>query len=157
MLAQLAGAVGGVGLANLMFQEPIFALSRRPRGGWLLIVSEFVATFGLVLVLWGFLRKRASGVPYAVAAYISAAYWFTPSTSFANPAATLARALTDTFAGIRPVDVPGFIVAECFGAAAATFLFAWLAPTVPAAAVERGVSTPRRGESHGPRDIRLPS
>ena len=90
--------------------------------------SEFVATFGLLAVIWGCSRRRSEPIPFAVAAYITAAYWFTASTSFANPAVTLARALTDTFAGIRPVDVPGFIVAQVAGAAAATLLFRWLVP-----------------------------
>ena len=96
--------------------------------------SEFIATFGLLAVIWGCSRLRTSVVPFAVGAYITAAYWFTASTSFANPAVTLARAATDTFSGIRPADVPGFIVAELLGAAAATALFSWLVPSVPAIA-----------------------
>jgi glycerol uptake facilitator-like aquaporin len=97
-------------------------------------LSEFVATFGLLSVIWGCSRLRSAAVPFAVGAYISAAYWFTSSTSFANPAVTVARALTDTFSGIRPSDVPGFIVAQLLGAAAATMLFRWLVRTVPAIA-----------------------
>ena len=93
--------------------------------------SEFVATFGLLAVIWGCARLRSAAVPFAVAAYITAAYWFTASTSFANPAVTLARATTDSFAGIRPVDAPGFIVAQLLGAAAATALFRWLVPDLP--------------------------
>src|SRR5436190_18556731 len=93
--------------------------------------SEFVATFGLLSVIWGCVRFRSQVIPFAVAAYIVAAYWFTASTSFANPAVTLARAFTDTFAGIRPIDVPGFIVAQLGGAGAATLLFRWLVPTLP--------------------------
>ena len=109
-------------------------LSGHARSGPAQLVSEFVATFGLVSVIWGCSRRRADAVPFAVAAYIAAAYWFTASTSFANPAVTLARALTDTFAGIRPVDVPGFIVAQLAGAAAATLLFRWLVPPLPGSA-----------------------
>jgi glycerol uptake facilitator-like aquaporin len=90
-----------------------------------------VATFGLLAVIWGCARQRPTAVPFAVAAYITAAYWFTASTSFANPAVTLARAATNTFAGIRPLDVPGFVVAQLAGAAAATVLFRWLVPARP--------------------------
>jgi glycerol uptake facilitator-like aquaporin len=90
-----------------------------------------VATFGLLAVIWGCARLRSSAVPFAVAAYITAAYWFTASTSFANPAVTLARAATDTFAGIRPADAPGFVAAQLIGAAMATALFRWLVPTLP--------------------------
>jgi glycerol uptake facilitator-like aquaporin len=96
--------------------------------------SEFIATFGLLSVIWGCSRLRTSVVPFAVGAYITAAYWFTASTSFANPAVTLARAATDTFSGIRPADVPGFIAAQLLGAAAATTLFRWLVPSLPALA-----------------------
>jgi glycerol uptake facilitator-like aquaporin len=93
-------------------------------------VSEFVATFGLLSVIWSCARLRSTAAPLAVGAYIAAAYWFTSSTSFANPAVTVARAATDTFAGIRPTDVPGFVVAQLAGATAATTLFRWLlAPT----------------------------
>ena len=93
--------------------------------------SEFVATFGLLAVIWGCSRRRSAAVPFAVAAYITAAYWFTASTSFANPAVTFARALSDTFAGIRPADVPGFVLAQFLGAMAATLLFRWLVPALP--------------------------
>ena len=93
-----------------------------------MLVSEFVATFGLLAVIWGCVRARSAATPYAVAAYIVGAYWFTPSTSFANPAVTIARSLTDTFAGIRPQDAPAFISAQLIGACAATGLFAWLSP-----------------------------
>ncbi len=93
--------------------------------------SEFVATFGLLAVIWGGVRLRSQAVPFAVAAYIMAAYWFTASTSFANPALTLARAASDTFAGIRPIDAPGFILAQFAGAFAATALFRWLSPQLP--------------------------
>ncbi len=93
-----------------------------------MFISEFVATFGLLAVIWGCVRSRPAVTPFAVAAYIAGAYWFTPSTSFANPAVTVARSLTDTFAGIRPSDAPGFIVAQFAGALAATALFAYLLP-----------------------------
>jgi glycerol uptake facilitator-like aquaporin len=126
--AQIAGAFGGVAAAHVMFGEPVFAASRHVRAGGAQIFSEFVATFGLLCVILGCARLRASAVPFAVGAYITGAYWFTASTSFANPAVTLARAASDTFAGIRPVDVPGFVVAQIAGATAATALFRWLAP-----------------------------
>ncbi|MGH9482310.1 MAG: MIP/aquaporin family protein [Terriglobales bacterium] len=128
VLAQIAGAFLGVACANLMFREPAFFLSRRMRSGGAQMFSEFVATFGLMAVIWGCVRLRAPAVPYAVGAYITGAYWFTASTSFANPAVTMARAVSDTFAGIRPMDVPGFIGAQLAGMAAATLLFRWLAP-----------------------------
>jgi glycerol uptake facilitator-like aquaporin len=114
-----------------MFGEPLFAASRHARGGLAQAFSEFVATFGLLSVIWGCARLRSSAVPFAVAAYITAAYWFTASTSFANPAVTLARAATDTFSGVRPADVPAFIVAQLLGAGSATALFRWLIPTLP--------------------------
>ena len=107
---------------------------RHARSGPAQLVSEFVATFGLVSVIWGCSRRQSDTVPFAVAAYIAGAYWFTASTSFANPAVTVARALTDTFAGIRPADVPGFIVAQFAGAATATVLFRWLVPSLPRSA-----------------------
>ena len=129
--AQVSGAVSGVWVAHVMFGEPVFVLSLHPRSGPAQMVSEFVATFGLLAVIQGCSRRRTDAVPFAVAAYIAAAYWFTASTSFANPAVTLARALTDTFAGIRPADVPGFVLAQCAGAAAATLLFRWLVPAMP--------------------------
>jgi glycerol uptake facilitator-like aquaporin len=96
--------------------------------------SEGVATFGLLAVIWGCSRRRSAAVPFAVGAYITGAYWFTASTSFANPAVTVARAFTDTFAGIRPADVPAFIVAQTIGGAIATALFRWLVPTLPSQA-----------------------
>lgn len=132
LVAQVAGAFGGVATAHVMFKQPaVFFASHHERSGVAQLVSEFVATFGLLAVIWGCARRRAGAVPFAVGAYITAAYWFTSSTSFANPAVTLARAASDTFAGIRPVDAPGFIVAQLFGAAAATALFRWLVPTLP--------------------------
>jgi glycerol uptake facilitator-like aquaporin len=131
IVAQVIGAFGGVAAAHLMFELPVFFASRHARSGPAQMFSEFVATFGLVAVIWGCARTRLAAVPFAVAAYITAAYWFTASTSFANPAVTLARAATDTFAGIRPADAPAFIVAELLGAAAATGLFRWLIPALP--------------------------
>jgi len=130
-IAQCIGAVLGVWMAHAMFEQPLFMLSRHARSGPAQMFSEFVATFGLVAVIWGCSRRRSSAVPFAVGAYITAAYWFTASTSFANPAVTLARALSDTFAGIRPIDVPGFVLAQFVGAMVATFLFRWLVPALP--------------------------
>jgi glycerol uptake facilitator-like aquaporin len=129
--AQTIGAFLGVVAAHLMFDERIFAASQHVRSGSSQWFSEFIATFGLLAVIWGCARVRSSAVPFAVGAYIAGAYWFTASTSFANPAVTLARATTDTFAGIRPADVPGFIAAQFVGAAAATLLFRWLLPSLP--------------------------
>lgn len=134
VVAQVAGAFGGVALAHVMFARALFAASTRARGTGAEIVSDCVATFGLLVVIRGVARRRARSVPYAVGAYITAAYWFTASTSFANPAVTVARAATDTFAGIRPADVPAFVVAQLAGAAAATFLFRWLVPAERGAA-----------------------
>jgi glycerol uptake facilitator-like aquaporin len=131
LAAQLAGAFAGVAAAHLMFGEAVFSASRHARSGAAQMFSEFVATFGLLCVIWGCARLRSSAVPFAVGAYITGAYWFTASTSFANPAVTLARSASDTFAGIRPADAPGFIVAQLAGAAAATALFRWLVPSLP--------------------------
>jgi glycerol uptake facilitator-like aquaporin len=118
-----------------MFEEPaLFFASQHVRAGAPQLLSEFVATFGLMAVIWGCARRRPGSVPFAVGGYITAAYWFTSSTSFANPAVTLARAASDTFAGIRPVDAPGFIVAQLLGGAAATLLFRWLVPALPVVA-----------------------
>ena len=122
--AQVVGGIVGVGIANVMFDLPMFAWSSRARAGQL--TSEFVATFGLLAVIQGCSRSGYRVIAAAVAAYISSAYWFTASTSFANPAVTLARSLSDTFAGIRLADVPGFVAAQLCGAAAATVLFRWL-------------------------------
>ncbi len=131
--AQVAGAFGGVAVAHVMFEKPVFFASTHARPGSAQLVSEFVATFGLLAVIWGCSRRRASAVPFAVGAYITAAYWFTASTSFANPAVTLARAASDTFAGIRPADAPGFIIAQLLGATAATATLRWLVPSVASA------------------------
>jgi glycerol uptake facilitator-like aquaporin len=124
--AQIGGAFAGVALAHLMFGETLFLASSHVRSGAAQLLSEFIATFGLMAVIWGCGRPRPLAVPYAVGAYIAAAYWFTSSTSFANPAVTLARAMTNTFAGIRPLDVPGFILFQIAGAFAASLLFRWL-------------------------------
>ncbi len=125
VLAQFAGAIVGVAMADLMFALPAFSASSHVRDGSGLFVSEIVATFGLLAVIWGVGKSRPTAAPYAVAAYIVGAYWFTPSTSFANPAVTLARSLTDTFAGIRPGDVLPFMASQVIGATLATALFAW--------------------------------
>ena len=124
--AQILGAVGGVGAANLMFDLPVFFISTKTRSGAAQFSSEFMATFGLIAVIISTAKFRPNTTPFAVAAYITAAYWFTSSTSFANPAVTIARTLSDTFAGIRPVDAPLFIIAQIIGAIAAYFFFRWL-------------------------------
>ena len=111
-----------------MFGLRWYSLSTHIRSGWPLVFSEFVATFGLVSVIWGCSRTKPNTTPFAVAAHITSAYWFTASTSFANPAVTVARALSDTFAGIRPADAPLFLIAQLAGAFAATYLFRWLVP-----------------------------
>jgi len=123
---QILAAFAGVAAAHLMFGEPAFSASQRERAGPAQWWSEFVATFGLVSIITGCTRFRPHAIPYAVGAYIAAAYWFTASTSFANPAVTLARAASDTFAGIRPQDAPAFILAQLAGALAAVWLFRWL-------------------------------
>jgi glycerol uptake facilitator-like aquaporin len=126
VLAQVVGACIGAVAANVMFGEAVVSFSRHARSGGRQFVSEFVAAFGLVLVIIVCARLRPRLVAFAVGGYITAAYWYTASTSFANPAVTLARSLSDTFAGIRPVDVPLFIVAQLLGAGAATLLARWL-------------------------------
>jgi glycerol uptake facilitator-like aquaporin len=123
---QMAGAVLGVWAAHAMFAEPILQVSTKLRAGPAQAGSEAVATFGLVLTILGTLRFRPQVTPMAVGLYITAAYWFTASTSFANPAVTLARSLTDTFAGIAPVSVPGFLVGQAMGAITAITVAAWL-------------------------------
>lgn len=128
LAAQVFGALLGVAIAHAMFGEPLFAASQHVRSGSAQLLSEFVATFGLLSVIWGVSRRSAQFTPFAVGAYITAAYWFTSSTSFANPAVTLARALTNSFSGIRPADAPGFIAAQIVGALAATALFRFLVP-----------------------------
>jgi glycerol uptake facilitator-like aquaporin len=131
MLVQCAGGIAGAIIAHLMFGLHWYSFSSHSRHGWALVLSEFVATFGLLSVIWGCSRLRSGVAPFAVASYITAAYWFTASTSFANPAVTIARSLSDTFAGIRPTDVPLFIGAQLAGALTATFLFRWLVPNLP--------------------------
>lgn len=142
LAAQLAGAVAGVFAAHLMFGEKLLQRSQHVRAGGAQLFSEFVATFGLLAVIWGCSRKRSESVPIAVGLYITGAYWFTASTSFANPAVTAARSLTDTFAGIRPADAPAFIAAQLTGALAATLLFRWLVPALDAEA--KDVVVPHR-------------
>jgi glycerol uptake facilitator-like aquaporin len=134
VVAQILGALVGTAFANGMFGLPVFLVSQHDRSGGPMLISEFVATFGLLAVIWGCVRSKPAATPFAVAAYIVGAYWFTPSTSFANPAVTIARSLTDTFAGIRPADAPLFIVAQLLGALAATALFAYLLPLSKAVA-----------------------
>jgi glycerol uptake facilitator-like aquaporin len=129
--AQIGGAYLGVAIAHGMFELPVFSASQHVRAGASQFLSEFIASFGLLATVWGVARRRVTAVPFAVAAYIVAAYWFTASTSFANPAVTMARAASDTFAGIRPADAPAFIAAQLLGASAATLLFRWLAPALP--------------------------
>jgi glycerol uptake facilitator-like aquaporin len=126
LAVQIAGAFAGVAAAHLMFGESLFFASGQVRAGPAQWWSETVATFGLLAVIIGCSRSRPSVTPFAVAAYITAAYWFTSSTSFANPAVTMARAASNTFAGILPANVPAFIGAQLLGAAAATLLFGWL-------------------------------
>jgi glycerol uptake facilitator-like aquaporin len=129
--AQIAGAIAGVVLANVMFGLPVISLSSHARGGVEQLLSEFVATFGLVMVIAGCARQGLNAVAFAVTAYITAAYWFTPSTSFANPAVTIARSLSDTFTGIAPANVLGFVPAQILGGVIATVLFQWLTPEGP--------------------------
>jgi glycerol uptake facilitator-like aquaporin len=128
VFAQTAGALAGTGLAHVMFGLPLFFVSHHARNGLGQWTGELVATFGLLATIWGCSRRQIAMTPFAVAAYIVAAYWFTSSTSFANPAVTIARSVSGTFAGIRPADVPGFVAAQVAGAAAASVLFRWLSP-----------------------------
>jgi glycerol uptake facilitator-like aquaporin len=132
--AQVFGGISGTMLAHVMFALPFVSLSRHIRSGPTQFVSEFTATFGLLCVIWGCSRSRSGFVAFAVGSYITAAYWFTSSTSFANPAVTIARAFSDTFAGIRPDDAPIFIAAQFTGGIAATFLFRWLIPNLSSSA-----------------------
>jgi glycerol uptake facilitator-like aquaporin len=122
IVVQVGGGVLGAMVAHAMFGLPVVSLSTHPRQGWPLVFSEFVATFGLLLVIRACSRFRTSMIPIAVGSYITAAYWFTASTSFANPAVTIARSLTNTFSGIRGVDVPLFVAAQFTGGLAASFL-----------------------------------
>ncbi len=125
VVVQVLGAIAGTVLAHAMFGLPIFQESMHVRTGWSQWLAEAVATFGLLLTIYGCVRFKPRAVAAAVALYITAGYWFTASTSFANPAVTIGRLFTDTFSGIRPADAPGFIVAQLVGAALATALFAW--------------------------------
>ena len=134
IVVQVVGALGGVAVAHVMFGEPLFSASQHVRSGPAQLFSEFVATFGLLSVIWGVSRRQPQFTPFAVGAYITAAYWFTASTSFANPAVTLARSVSNTFAGIRPTDAPGFMLAQLAGALAATALWRFLLPAKPAVA-----------------------
>jgi len=136
ILAQCAGGVAGALTAHLMFSQRWYSLSSHQRSGPAQVFSEFVATFGLVSVIWGCSRWQARVVPFAVGCYIVAAYWFTASTSFANPAVTIARSLSDTFVGIRPTDAPLFVVGQLAGALASTLLFRWLVPNLAVHAAE---------------------
>jgi glycerol uptake facilitator-like aquaporin len=147
ILAQCLGGICGVYAAHLMFGQPVLQISEHVRSGPAQMFSEFIATFGLLSVIWGCSRARPMAVPFAVGAYITAAYWFTASTSFANPAVTIARSFTNTFAGIRPTDAPGFIAAQFLGALAATMLFRWLRPAIPEIADQ--VLAPHEEESIG--------
>jgi glycerol uptake facilitator-like aquaporin len=128
IVAQLLGAAVGVWAAHLMFELPVWQFSATARTGAGQWLAEAVATFGLLLTILGCVAQRPDAVPYAVGLYITAAYWFTASTSFANPAVTVARSLSDTFAGIAPAGVPAFIVAQFAGALAAIALSRWLWP-----------------------------
>jgi glycerol uptake facilitator-like aquaporin len=134
--AQVFGGISGAIVAHLMFGLPIVSLSQHTRTGAAQWLSEFVATFGLLSVIWGCSRTRSNIVPFAVGAYITAAYWFTSSTSFANPAVTIARSLSDTFAGIRPADVPWFVFAQLLGGLGATIVFRWLVSNLQGRAKE---------------------
>jgi len=145
--AQVLGAFAGVAAAHAMFGEPFFSASLHVRNGGAQLFSEFVASFGLIAVILGCSRARPTAVPFAVGAYITAAYWFTASTSFANPAVTVARSVTNTFAGIRPTDVPGFIVAQVIGGVAASMVFGWLLSEAPTSAAVIEIKTVRAPRS----------
>lgn len=125
---QIAGACGGIALTHAMFGLPLFSLATQVRAGSALLLSEFVATFGLIAVVIGCSRRKPDATPFAVSAYVAAAYWFTASSGFANPALTLARTLSDTVAGISILSAMGYVVAQLLGAMAATILFGWLLP-----------------------------
>jgi glycerol uptake facilitator-like aquaporin len=137
-LVQIAGAIVGVWIAHLMFDLPVWQLSTTARTGLGQWLAEAVATFGLVLTIFGCVAGAPSAVAYAVGLYITAAYWFTASTSFANPAVTVARSLSDTFAGIAPADAPAFMIAQIAGAMAAAGLSLWLWPKPAIESSQRG-------------------
>ncbi len=143
VLVQIAGAVAGVWLAHAMFDVSIWQESDKTRSGAAQWLSEAVATFGLVLIILGSLRWGPRSVGAAVGLYIAAAYWFTASTSFANPAVTIGRTLTDTFSGIYLADMPAFIAAQISGAVVATALATWLMPQAPSGVVRSGARTDR--------------
>ncbi len=147
ILAQVLGGILGTWSAHLMFDEPLLQLSEKMRTGPSQWFSESVATFGLVFVILATLRARADAVAAAVGLYITAAYWFTASTSFANPAVTIARSLTDTFSGIRPLDMPLFIAAQIVGAFVAFLLCRWLLATEKEIQIARGTSD-AKGSAH---------
>jgi glycerol uptake facilitator-like aquaporin len=126
IVAQITGAFSGVALANGMFGLPFLSASHHARTGLPMWIAEVVATAGLLTVIGCCVRWRRDATPFAVAGYVTAAYWFFPSTSLANPAVTLARSMTDTFSGIRPTDVPAFLVSQFAGAAVATVFLGWL-------------------------------
>lgn len=126
VIAQITGGIIGVFIAHLMFENPLIDPSTHARTGTSQWISEFVATFGLLATILALVKTRAEAIPYAVGLYITAAYWFTSSTSFANPAVTIARAFSDTFAGIAPADVAPFIAVQLFAAVVATHTFKWL-------------------------------
>lgn len=142
LVVQVLGAFAGVAAAHLMFGLSPFEVSQHLRAGPALWWSEFVASFGLIAVIMGCARSRPSLTPFAVAAYITAGYWFTASSAFANPALTLARMATNTVAGIRPADAPGYVIAELLGMVAATLLFSWLYPPAPPGATVAGTVKP---------------
>jgi len=133
---QILGGIFGTVVVHLMFGLRILSVSHHVRSGPAQVLSEFVATFGLVSIIWGCSRRRPDAIPFVVGAYIMAAYWFTASASFANPAVTIARCLSDTFAGIRPIDVPWFVLAQFLGGIAATMVFRWLVPNLQVGAEE---------------------
>ena len=137
IIAQIAGGITGAIVAHLMFGLPLVELSLKTRTGGAQWFAEFIAAFGLLATILGGIRFAHTAVPWLVGLYITAAYWFTASTSFANPAVTIARSLTNTFSGIRPADVPGFIVAELAGALAAWALMGWLLHQTSAKAVPK--------------------
>jgi glycerol uptake facilitator-like aquaporin len=144
VFGQIVGGIGGAMTAHVMFGLPLVSVSHHIRSGPAQVFSEFVATFGLLSVIWGCSRLRSTIVPFAVGSYITAAYWFTASTSFANPAVTIARSLSDTFSGIRPLDVPLFLLAQLAGAVVTTLLFRWLVPSLRQQA--ESVVLPHAGE-----------
>ena len=126
ILAQITGALTGMLCAHFMFELPLLQVSTHMRAGPAQFGSEVIATMGLMAAIFGCLRTRAEAVPFAVGLYITAAYWFTASTSFANPSVTIARSFTNSFSGIRPEDVPWFILAQLVGAVMAGYVFGWL-------------------------------